>query len=131
MEQTNLKWGTPTPIIFKDMSHTKKSITGMEMPLYINLRAFGEFSFKIENETIFQYDETYIRSFVVEQFVHYITESSNNKVTLNELLNIDNSNIAQYMNKEAIKYGFHFTDFTVKIELLDESKRMIEQYENN
>lgn len=85
----NNKFGTVTPVIYKDWSYVfPNKITGEMLPIIIKVKCHGNYTFKIENPMIFMKKisgtaDYYKREQIVEQIKSEVLETLQN--VLNEL----------------------------------------------
>ena len=144
------KFGTPAPIPFQDWSHPiPNQMTGTLIPLRVEVKCFGKYTFKIENPAVFMneisgvsnvYRKTelteQIRSEVISAFQNVLNElgNSQHKVPVLELPS-QTDEIKEIMDKNIFdepirRRGISLVGFAVESVTLDEeSEKKIDQYE--
>ena len=144
------KFGTSTPIVFQDWSHPiPNQMTGEILPLRVEVRCYGKYTFKIENPAVFMNEiagtsriyrksdlTDQIRSEVVGAFQNVLNElgSKKNQVPVLELPS-QTDEIKEIMDKNVFdepirRRGICLVGFVVEAVSLDEeSSKKIDQYE--
>lgn len=144
------KFGTPAPIPFQDWSHPiPNQMTGTLTPLRVEVKCFGEYTFKISDPSIFMSQiagtaDVYKKDEIVEQmrsevigaFQNILNElgNSNYKVPVLELPS-QTDEIKQIMDQKIFdapirRRGISIVGFIVKSVTLDEeSEKKIDNYE--
>ncbi len=144
------KFGTATPIPFQDWAHPiPNQMTGSLMPLRVEVRCFGKYTFKIENPArfmneiagtadIYKKDQLneQMRSEVIASFQNILNELGNSvhKVPVMELPS-QTDEIKQIMDENVFdepirRRGIKLEGFIVESVTLDEeSEKKIDEYE--
>ena len=144
------KFGTPAPVPFQDWSHPiPNQMTGTIIPLRVEVKCFGKYTFKISNPALFMSEiagvaTVYRKSDLVEQmraevigaFQNVLNElgNSTHKVPVLELPSqtdeIKEIMDAQVFDEPIRKRGISLVGFVVESVTLDEeSEKKIDQYE--
>lgn len=144
------KFGTPAPVPFQDWSHPiPNQMTGKMLPLRVEVKCFGKYTFRIENPALFMSQiaglaEVYRKDELVEQMRSEVIASFQN--VLNELgttahqvpvleLPSQTDEIKQIMDEKVFdepirKRGIQLEGFAIEsVTLDDESSKKIDQYE--
>ena len=88
-EIINNKFGTPTPVMYDDWSHAiPNQMTGELLPLAVNIKCFGNYTFKVTNPATFMSEiagmsEVYKKDQLLEQMRSEVMDSF--EKVLNEL----------------------------------------------
>lgn len=144
------KFGTKTPIIFQDWSHPiPNQMTGTVTPLSVELRCFGNYTFKISNPAIFMTEiagtaEKYKKEELVEQiraevmaiFQNVTNELGNEKYKVPVLeMPSYTDEIRQMMDEKVFdeplrRRGLSIVGFNVEsVSITDEAQKKINDYE--
>ena len=97
-EIINNKFGTPTPVMYDDWSHAiPNQMTGELLPLAVNIKCFGNYTFKLTNPATFMSEiagmsEVYKKDQLLEQMRSEVMDSF--EKVLNELV---------YANKMSVR----------------------------
>lgn len=144
------KFGTPAPVPFQDWSHPiPNQMTGKMLPLRVEVKCFGKYTFRIENPALFMSQiagtaDIYKKDELVEQMRSEVIASFQN--VLNELgtsahqipvleLPSQTDEIKQIMDEKVFdepirKRGIQLEGFAIEsVTLDDESSKKIDQYE--
>jgi len=144
------KFGTPAPVPYQDWSHPiPNQMTGKMLPLRVEVKCFGKYTFRIENPALFMSQiagmaEVYKKDELVEQMRSEVISSFQN--VLNELgtsahqipvleLPSQTDEIKQIMDEKVFdepirKRGIQLEGFAIEsVTLDDESSKKIDQYE--
>lgn len=144
------KFGTPAPVPFQDWSHPiPNQMTGQMLPLRVEVKCFGKYTFKISNPALFMNEiagtaNVYRKSDLVEQMRSEVIASFQN--VLNELGNSQykvpvlelpsqTDEIKELMDKKVFdepirRRGVSILGFAVEsVTLDDESEKKIDSYE--
>lgn len=144
------KFGTPAPVPFQDWSHPiPNQMTGKMLPLRVDVKCFGKYTFRIENPALFMSQiaglvEVYKKDELVEQMRSEVIASFQN--VLNELgtsahqvpvleLPSQTDEIKQIMDEKVFdepirKRGIKIEGFAIEsVTLDDESSKKIDKYE--
>ena len=144
------KFGTPAPVPYQDWSHPiPNQMTGKMLPLRVEVKCFGKYTFRIENPALFMSQiagmaEVYKKDDLVEQMRSEVIASFQN--VLNELgtsahqipvleLPSQTDEIKQIMDEKVFdepirKRGIQLEGFAIEsVTLDDESSKKIDQYE--
>ncbi len=146
------KFGTPAPVPYQDWSHAiPNQMTGSLMPLGVNLRCFGKYTFQITDMGVFMRNQAgtaailkkdaiteQMRSEVIASFQNVLNElgNSKHKVPVLELPSYTDE-IKQIMDERVFdepirNRGLRLVSFTVESVTLDpESQEKITEYEHN
>ncbi len=144
------KFGTPAPVPFQDWSHPiPNQMTGQMLPLRVEVKCFGKYTFKIINPALFMneisgiadiYRKTQLieqmRSEVISSFQNILNElgNSNYKVPVLELPS-QTDEIKELMDQKIFdesirRRGISILGFAVEsVTLDDESEKKIDSYE--
>ncbi len=144
------KFGTPAPVPFQDWSHPiPNQMTGQMLPLRVEVKCFGKYTFKIINPAIFMNEIAgtaniyrksqlieQIRSEVIASFQNVLNElgNSNYKVPVLELPS-QTDEIKELMDQKVFdepirRRGIAILGFAVEsVTLDDESEKKIDSYE--
>lgn len=144
------KFGTPAPVPFQDWSHPiPNQMTGQMLPLRVEVKCFGKYTFKISNPAVFMNEiagtaNIYRKSQLIEQmrseviasFQNILNElgNSNYKVPVLELPS-QTDEIKELMDKKVFdepirRRGISILGFAVEsVTLDDESEKKIDSYE--
>ena len=144
------KFGTPAPVPFQDWSHPiPNQMTGQILPLRVEVKCFGKYTFKIINPALFMneisgiadiYRKTQLieqmRSEVISSFQNILNElgNSNYKVPVLELPS-QTDEIKELMDQKIFdesirRRGISILGFAVEsVTLDDESEKKIDSYE--
>lgn len=144
------KFGTPAPVPFQDWSHPiPNQMTGQMLPLRVEVKCFGKYTFKIINPAVFMNEiagtaNIYRKSQLIEQIRSEVIASFQN--VLNELGNSDykvpvlelpsqTDEIKELMDQKVFdepirRRGISILGFAVEsVTLDDESEKKIDSYE--
>lgn len=144
------KFGTPAPVPYQDWSHPiPNQMTGKMLPLRVEVKCFGKYTFRIENPALFMSQiagmaDVYKKDELVEQMRSEVISSFQN--VLNELgtsahqipvleLPSQTDEIKQIMDEKVFdepirKRGIQLEGFAIEsVTLDDESSKKIDQYE--
>ena len=144
------KFGTPAPVPYQDWSHPiPNQMTGKMLPLRVEVKCFGKYTFRIENPALFMSQiagmaDVYKKDELVEQMRSEVIASFQN--VLNELgtsahqipvleLPSQTDEIKQIMDEKVFdepirKRGIQLEGFAIEsVTLDDESSKKIDQYE--
>lgn len=144
------KFGTPAPVPFQDWSHPiPNQMTGQMLPLRVEVKCFGKYTFKISNPALFMNEiggtaNIYKKSELLEQMRAEVIASFQN--VLNELGNSEHKvpvlelpsqtdEIKQIMDENVFdepirRRGVSIVGFAVEsVTLDDESEKKIDSYE--
>lgn len=146
------KFGTPAPVDYQDWSHAiPNQMTGSLMPLTLNVRCFGKYTFKIFDPCVFmrtfagtgnvvRKDELIeqMRSEVIASFQNVLNEMGNSKhkIPVAELASTTDE-IKEVMDERVFDQpirnrGIQLVSFTVEsVTMTDESKAKVTEYEHN
>ncbi len=144
------KFGTPAPVPFQDWSHPiPNQMTGQMLPLRVEVKCFGKYTFKIINPALFMneisgtadvYRKTQLieqmRAEVISSFQNVLNElgNSNYKVPVLELPS-QTDEIKELMDQKVFddsirRRGISILGFAVEsVTLDDESEKKIDSYE--
>lgn len=144
------KFGTPAPVPFQDWSHPiPNQMTGQMLPLRVEVKCFGKYTFKISNPAVFMNEiagtaNIYRKSQLIEQmrseviasFQNILNElgNSNYKVPVLELPS-QTDEIKELMDQKVFdepirRRGISILGFAVEsVTLDDESEKKIDSYE--
>lgn len=144
------KFGTPVPVPFQDWSHPiPNQMTGQMLPLRVEVKCFGKYTFKISNPAVFMNEiagtaNIYRKSQLIEQmrseviasFQNILNElgNSNYKVPVLELPS-QTDEIKELMDKKVFdepirRRGISILGFAVEsVTLEEESEKKIDSYE--
>lgn len=144
------KFGTPAPVPFQDWSHPiPNQMTGQMLPLRVEVKCFGKYTFKISNPAVFMNEIAgtaniyrksqlieQIRSEVIASFQNILNElgNSNYKVPVLELPS-QTDEIKELMDQKVFdepirRRGISILGFAVEsVTLDDESEKKIDSYE--
>lgn len=144
------KFGTPAPVPFQDWSHPiPNQMTGQMLPLRVEVKCFGKYTFKISNPAVFMNEiagtaNIYRKSQLIEQmrseviasFQNILNElgNSNYKVPVLELPS-QTDEIKELMEQKVFdepirRRGISILGFAVEsVTLDDESEKKIDSYE--
>lgn len=144
------KFGTPAPVPFQDWSHPiPNQMTGQMLPLRVEVKCFGKYTFKIINPAIFMNEIAgmaniyrksqlieQVRSEVIASFQNVLNElgNSNYKVPVLELPS-QTDEIKELMDQKVFdepirRRGISILGFAVEsVTLDDESEKKIDSYE--
>ncbi|MBO5004591.1 MAG: SPFH domain-containing protein [Clostridia bacterium] len=144
------KFGTPAPVPFQDWSHPiPNQMTGQMLPLRVEVKCFGKYTFKIIDPAIFMNEIAgtaniyrksqlieQIRSEVIASFQNVLNElgNSNYKVPVLELPS-QTDEIKELMDQKVFdepirRRGISILGFAVEsVTLDDESEKKIDSYE--
>lgn len=144
------KFGTPAPVPFQDWSHPiPNQMTGQMLPLRVEVKCFGKYTFKISNPAVFMNEiagtaNIYRKSQLIEQmrseviasFQNILNElgNSNYKVPVLELPS-QTGEIKELMDQKIFdepirRRGISILGFAVEsVTLDDESEKKIDSYE--
>ena len=144
------KFGTPAPIPFQDWSHAiPNQMTGEKIPLRVEIKCFGKYTFKISNPALFMSEiagvaDVYKKEDVVEQirtevmavFQNVTNELGNSKYKVPVLeMPSYTDEIKQMMDlavydENTKRRGLTITGFSVEsVTLTEESEKKIDEYE--
>ena len=146
------KFGTPAPVPYQDWSHAiPNQMTGAIMPLSVNLRCFGKYTFRLDDMGVFMRNIggtgdvvkkdgliEQMRSEVIASFQNVLNElgTSKHKIPVLELPSYTDE-IKQIMDERVFdepirNRGLRLVSFTVESVTLDpESQQKITEYEHN
>ena len=146
------KFGTPAPIPYQDWSHAiPNQMTGSLMPLSVNVKCFGKYTFQLDDVGIFMRNHAgtadvvkkqniieQMRSEVVASFQNILNElgNSNHKTPVLELPSYTDE-IKQIMDERVFdepirNRGIKLVSFTIESVTVDsESQKKITEYEHN
>lgn len=146
------KFGTPAPIPYQDWSHAiPNQMTGSLMPLSVNVKCFGKYTFQLDDVGIFMRNHAgtadivkkqniieQMRSEVVAAFQNILNElgNSNHKTPVLELPSYTDE-IKQIMDERVFdepirNRGIKLVSFTIESVTVDsESQKKITEYEHN
>ncbi|HBC84603.1 MAG TPA: hypothetical protein DCZ30_04065 [Clostridiales bacterium] len=144
------KFGTPAPVPFQDWSHPiPNQMTGQMLPLRVEVKCFGKYTFKIINPAIFMNEIAgtaniyrksqlieQIRSEVIASFQNVLNELGNSsyKVPVLELPS-QTDEIKELMDQKVFdepirRRGISILGFAVEsVTIDDESEKKIDSYE--
>ena len=144
------KFGTPAPIPFQDWSHAiPNQMTGEKIPLRVEIKCFGKYTFKISNPALFMSEiagvaDVYKKEDVVEQirtevmavFQNVTNELGNSKYKVPVLEMPSYTDEIKQMMDAAVydentkRRGLTITGFSVEsVTLTEESEKKIDEYE--
>lgn len=144
------KFGTPAPIPFQDWSHAiPNQMTGEKIPLRVEIKCFGKYTFKISNPALFMSEiagvaDVYKKEDVVEQirtevmavFQNVTNELGNSKYKVPVLEMPSYTDEIKQMMDVAVydentkRRGLTITGFSVEsVTLTEESEKKIDEYE--
>ena len=144
------KFGTPAPIPFQDWSHAiPNQMTGEKIPLRVEIKCFGKYTFKISNPALFMSEiagvaDVYKKEDVVEQirtevmavFQNVTNELGNSKYKVPVLEMPSYTDEIKQMMDVAVydentkRRGLTITGFSVEsVTLTEESEKKIDDYE--
>lgn len=144
------KFGTPAPIPFQDWSHAiPNQMTGEKIPLRVEIKCFGKYTFKISNPALFMSEiagvaDIYKKEDVVEQirtevmavFQNVTNELGNSKYKVPVLEMPSYTDEIKQMMDVAVydentkRRGLTITGFSVEsVTLTEESEKKIDEYE--
>ena len=144
------KFGTPAPIPFQDWSHAiPNQMTGEKIPLRVEIKCFGKYTFKISNTALFMSEiagvaDVYKKEDVVEQirtevmavFQNVTNELGNSKYKVPVLEMPSYTDEIKQMMDVAVydentkRRGLTITGFSVEsVTLTEESEKKIDEYE--
>ncbi len=144
------KFGTPAPIPFQDWSHAiPNQMTGKKIPLRVEIKCFGKYTFKISNPALFMSEiagvaDVYKKEDVVEQirtevmavFQNVTNELGNSKYKVPVLEMPSYTDEIKQMMDVAVydentkRRGLTITGFSVEsVTLTEESEKKIDEYE--
>lgn len=144
------KFGTPAPIPFQDWSHAiPNQMTGENIPLRVEIKCFGKYTFKISNPALFMSEiagtaDVYKKADVVEQirtevmavFQNVTNELGNSKYKVPVLEMPSYTDEIKQMMDAAVydentkRRGLTITGFAVEsVTLTEESEKKIDDYE--
>lgn len=144
------KFGTKAPILFQDWSHPiPNQMTGTVSPLSVEIRCFGNYTFKIVNPAIFMSEiagtaNKYVKSDLVEQirsevmaiFQNVLNELGNSKYKVPVLeMPSYTDEIREMMDEKVFdepvrRRGLSIVGFNVEsVTITEESQRKIDDYE--
>lgn len=144
------KFGTPAPIPFQDWSHAiPNQMTGEKIPLRVEIKCFGKYTFKISNLALFMSEiagvaDVYKKEDVVEQirtevmavFQNVTNELGNSKYKVPVLEMPSYTDEIKQMMDVAVydentkRRGLTITGFSVEsVTLTEESEKKIDEYE--
>ena len=120
MNQTNIKWGTQTPLPIPIWKCTKKNskeiITRTNQSIRVDTTAHGNYSYTIVDTSKFQ--ETNINAIIIENLINYINNISNKqKMSIEEIKNhliTQKEDLISFLNQNTQEQGFQFTDFSIE-----------------
>ena len=146
------KFGTPAPIPYQDWSHAiPNQMTGSLMPLSVNVKCFGKYTFQLDDVGIFMRNHAgtadvvkkqnlieQMRSEVVASFQNVLNElgNSKHKTPVLELPSYTDE-IKQIMDERVFdepirNRGIKLVSFTIESVTVDsESQKKITEYEHN
>lgn len=146
------KFGTPAPVPFQDWSHAiPNEFTGSLMPLAVNVKCFGKYTFQLDDVGIFMRNHAgtadvvkkqdlieQMRSEVIASFVNVLNElgNSKNRVPVMDLPSYTDE-IKQIMDERVFdapirNRGVKLVSFTVESVKPDtQSEAKITEYEHN
>lgn len=144
------RFGTPAPVPFQDWSHPiPNQMTGQMLPLRVEVKCFGKYTFKISNPALFMSERAgtaniyrkeelieQIRTEVISSFQNVLNElgNSNHRVPVLELPS-QTDEIKQIMDEKVFdepirRRGVSIVGFEVEsVTLDDESEKKIDSYE--
>lgn len=148
-EIINNKFGTPAPVMYDDWSHAiPNQMTGETLPLSVNLKCFGNYTFKLTDFSLFMNEiagmsDEYrkdelteqMRSEVIESFEKVLNELGNMRKVPVRSLPSQKDLIKEVMKNGEFdgpikKRGITLTGFIIEsVTLDDESKEKINNYE--
>ena len=144
------KFGTSAPIPFQDWSHAiPNQMTGEKIPLRVEIKCFGKYTFKISNPALFMSEiagvaDVYKKEDVVEQirtevmavFQNVTNELGNSKYKVPVLEMPSYTDEIKQMMDVAVydentkRRGLTITGFSVEsVTLTEESEKKIDEYE--
>ena len=144
------KFGTSAPIPFQDWSHAiPNQMTGEKIPLRVEIKCFGKYTFKISNPALFMSEiagiaDIYKKQDLVEQirtevmavFQNVTNELGNSKYKVPVLEMPSYTDEIKQMMDAAVydentkRRGLTITGFTVEsVTLTEESEKKIDEYE--
>ncbi len=144
------KFGTSAPIPFQDWSHAiPNQMTGEKIPLRVEIKCFGKYTFKISNPALFMSEiagtaDIYKKQDLVEQirtevmavFQNVTNELGNSKYKVPVLEMPSYTDEIKQMMDGAVydentkRRGLTITGFTVEsVTLTEESEKKIDEYE--
>mgnify|MGYP004647691327 CR=1 FL=1 len=144
------KFGTSAPIPFQDWSHAiPNQMTGENIPLRVEVKCFGKYTFKISNPALFMSEiagtaDVYKKQDLVEQirteviavFQNVTNELGNSKYKVPVLEMPSYTDEIKQMMDAAVydentkRRGLTITGFTVEsVTLTEESEKKIDEYE--
>ncbi len=144
------KFGTSAPIPFQDWSHAiPNQMTGEKIPLRVEVKCFGKYTFKISNPALFMSEiagtaDIYKKQDLVEQirtevmavFQNVTNELGNSKYKVPVLEMPSYTDEIKQMMDAAVydentkRRGLTITGFTVEsVTLTEESEKKIDEYE--